>query len=153
MINYEIREYFSKYITREMNERNIRPWYVAYYGDTSEAFIRACIKLKKLPRLDSLIMIAELFECTVNDLLGFDPVMIEARDGLFNAGIDSRKVAEYFMDQIALRGFNLDNFQFNEPDMDVEFKRCLRFHRLPDTDAFLQICSALNRTPSDLLGY
>lgn len=153
MIDYKIREHFSKYVTREMTEREVRPWYVAYYGETSEPFLRSCIKMKKLPRIDSLIMIAELFECTVNDLLGFDPVNVDTRTELFNSGIDNRHVVKRLKEQLDERGFDADSFKFNESNMDFEFNRCMRLNRLPDTDAFLQICSALNCTPSELLGY
>lgn len=153
MIKREIKEHFSNYVSREMNDRELRPWYVAYYGETSEAFLRSCIKLKKLPRLDSLIMIAELFECTVNDLLGFEPIELKSHNGVFNSGIESKHVAKYFMEQAESRGFELDKFEFDEPCMEIEFRRSIRLHRLPDIDVFLQICEALECTPSELLGY
>lgn len=153
MIKYEIREHFAKYVSRELNEREIHPWYLAHYSDASERVIGASLKMKKLPRIDSLILIAELFECTINDLLGFKAVDVQTRDTFFNPGIDSKRVADYFTNQITERGFIIDDFRFNEPDMDVELKRCIRFRRLPNTDAFLQICEALDCTPSELLGY
>lgn len=153
MIKYEIREYFAERLKQGADEHDLRLWYVAYYADTSEAFLRSCLKLKKLPRLDSLILIAELFQCTVNELLGYKFVDVEPRTELFNQGIDTKRVVDYFMRELSKRGFELDNFQFNEYGMDAEFRRCIRNRRFQSTDAFLQICDALDCTPSDLLGY
>lgn len=153
MIKYEIRECFAERLRKGADEHDLRLWYVAYYADTSEAFLRSCLKLKKLPRLDSLILIAELFQCTVNELLGYKIVDVAPRTELFNQGIDAKHVVDYFMRELSKRGFELNNFQFNEYDMDAEFRRCIRTHRFPSTDAFLQICDALDCTPSDLLGY
>ena len=98
-------------------------------------------------------MIAELFECSVNELLGFDYFDVEQGRPLFDSGRDSRDVAEFFMHQLSVRGFDVKNIVYDEPDMEEKFLRALRFHRLPETDVFLKICSALNCTPSELLGY
>lgn len=153
MINYEIRKYFAERLKQGIEEHDLRLWYVAYYADTSEAFLRSCLKLKKLPRLDSLILIAELFHCTVNELLGFELVDVKSRTEPFNPGLDTQYVVNYFVRELLERDFEWDEFQFNEHDMDVDFRRCIRNRRFPSTDAFLQICSALECTPSDLLGY
>lgn len=153
MIKYEIREYFAERLKQGADEHDLRLWYVAYYADTSEAFLRSCLKLKKLPRLDSLILIAELFQCTVNELLGFKLVDVETRTEPFNQGLETKHVVDYFVHELSKRGFELDKFQFNEYGMDVDFKRCIRGRRFPSTDAFLQICDTLECTPSDLLGY
>lgn len=153
MIDHKIREYFAERLKQGIEEHDLRIWYVAYYADTSEAFLRSCLKLKKLPRLDSLILIAELFQCTVNELLGFKLVDVEPRTEPFNQGLDTKYVVDYFVRELSKRGFDLDKFRFNEYGMDVEFRRCIRTHRFPSTDAFLQICDALECTPSDLLGY
>lgn len=153
MVKYEIREHFAEHLKLGADEHDLQLWYVAYYANTSEAFLRSCLKLKKLPRLDSLILIAELFQCTVNELLGFKSVDVESRIKPFNQGLDIKYVVDYFVRELSKRGFELDKFQFNEYGMDVDFKRCIRAHRFPSTDAFLQICSALDCTPSELLGY
>ena len=153
MIRYEIREHFAKRLRQGVDENDLRLWYVAHYADTSEAFLRSCLKLKKLPRIDSLIMIAELFHCSVNDLLGFKSVEVAPRNEPFNQGLDMKYVVDRFMRELSNRGFDLDEFQFNEYGMDVEFKRRIRNRMFPSTDTFLQICDALECTPSDLLGY
>lgn len=153
MIKYEIREHFAESLKQGTEEHDLRLWYVAYYADTSEGFLRSCLKLKKLPRLDSLILIAELFQCTVNELLGFKLVDVESRTEPFNPGLDTQYVVNYFVRELLKRDFEWDKFQFNEHGMDVDFKRCIRARRFPSTDALLQICDALDCTPSDLLGY
>ena len=153
MINYEIKEHFAECLKQGIKEHDLKLWYVAYYADMSEAFLGSCLKLKKLPRLDSLILIAELFHCTINELLGFKSVDVESRTEPFNSGLDTKYVVNYFVRELLERDFEWDEFQFNEHGMDIDFKRCIKARRFPSTDAFLQICSALNCTPSELLGY
>lgn len=153
MIKREIKEHFSKYVLREMEERELKHWYVAYYADTCEPFLRSCLKLKNLPRVDSLVLIAELLECTVNDLLGFDHVEVPEHEGYFSPGAYSKPIVNYFIDQLTARGLDVSRLYFDEPTSREIFASCLRVCKLPSTDIFLQVCENLNCTPSELLGY
>jgi hypothetical protein len=156
-VDYKYRKYFSDYVSRMMDERDIRPWYVAYYSETYDGVLRSCLKMARLPGPITLIMMAELFECTVNDLLGYDYVEVEKRDYLFDSGRDTKHVLNYFREQ--LRG-KLEESDI-DPNEKVQFSECrtttigrlVECGCVPDTPVLIQICDILNCTPSELLGY
>lgn len=154
---YVYRRYFADYVAKCMKEREIHPWYVAYYSEMCDTTFRSCLKAAKLPKITSLIMIAELFECTVNELLGYEYVAVESRDRLFDSGLDTRHLSEYFNSQIErkmeeLNMTTLDLASACECSEHIVNNR-LKYRTLPDTAAMLQICDALDCTPSELLDY
>ena len=153
MIRYEIREYFAEYVYRQMIDRDIRPWYIAYYAETNESSFRSYLKKKGLPRIDSLIMIAELLECSVNELLGYESIELEPRDYIFDSGRDVPQVAKYFISEIDRRSLDVHAIKWDIPMYAEELERSIRFNRLTSTDIFLQVCDFLDCTPSELLGY
>lgn len=158
MINErEVMEYFSSYAAKRMEELDLRPWYVAYYSETSETTFRNYMKCVRLPRPSVLIMMAELFGCTVNELLGYEKVSVPRKIRPFDSGLDTRNLSEHFFSEVARRmvrkRITLDDLAtytcVTAPTLDNYFK----WNSLPDTSMILHICSALDCTPSDLLGY
>lgn len=72
MVNEEIiKEHFAEYVTRAMTEMDIRPRYVAYYSEICDGTFRDYMRGLKLPRPIALIRMADLFECSINELLGY----------------------------------------------------------------------------------
>ena len=69
-------KHFSEYVNQRAKELDVSLWYVAYYSETSETAFNKYMKGVRLARPTTLIMIAELFECTVNELLGYPRVHI-----------------------------------------------------------------------------
>ena len=156
-VDYKFRKYFSEYVTYAMEERDIRPWYVAYYSEMQDSAFRKCLKAARLPNITSLIMMAELFECTVNDLLGYEHVHIEFGDHIFDSGLDSKRVGEYFSHQLerymANRKVSVSELAKACECTDSTIVKYMCENVIPDTSILLQICSALDCTPSELLGY
>lgn len=158
MINEkEIKNHFIEYITRRREEMEIPSWYVGYYGEVCDGTFREYMKGVRLPRPTALVMIGELFECTVNDLLGYKYARVPLRRTKFNPGVDTRILSENFYSQMARRmirkRIDLDELAsiigMTSQTLDGYFKS----NSLPDTSTILRICDALDCTPSDLLGY
>ena len=146
---HEVIRHFVDYTLQQTTTREIPLWYVGYYSEISDPTFRKYMKGIRLPAPVKLIMIAELFECTVNELLGFEPVDVRPRDHLFDSGRDTRVVHRYFADQIMKysEGIALPDSMTNA------LKEYIRYCKLPDTTTLLTICDSLMCTPSELLGY
>lgn len=71
-----IMKYFSEYVSQRAKELDISLWYVAYYSEISETAFNKYMKGVRLARPTTLIMTAELFEYTVNELLGYPRVHV-----------------------------------------------------------------------------
>lgn len=158
MINeQEIMKYFSDYATRCMNELDLRPWYVAYYSETDEGTFRKYMKCIRLPRITTLIMTSELFNCSVNELLGYERVPLPVRKRAFNSGLDTKRLLDHFYSEVARRmvraRLSLDEMATYLSVSAQTLENYFWHDSLPDTSVVLHICDALNCTPSELLGY
>ena len=158
MINEEvIKEHFIEYVTRAMTERDIRPWYVAYYSEICDGTFRDYMRGLKLPRPTALIRMADLFECSINELLGYGYFDSPNQRHFFDSGRETRMVAEYLSEQLdrfmkksdMTPGEVASRAELTEPTI----QRYLENPSLPDTSIILRLADALDCTPSDLLGY
>lgn len=152
-----IRKHFSDYMIRRMTELEIRPWYVAYYSETCENTFRQYLKGLRLPPPITLILMAELFDCSVNDLLGYESYYTAPRHRLFDSGLDADSVAVYFKEQMMIfmeyKDMSLDDLASCIRVDVMRLHNHMKRHTLPDTATILHICDALDCTPSELLGY
>lgn len=155
--DYWNRKHFSEYVARCLDEREIRPWYAAYYCETYDSIFRKYMKGAGLPSPIKLIMLGELLECSVNDLLGYEYYATNPRENLFDSGRDTRHVTAYFVDQVTQRmralGLEVDAVAKQVEISTYTMKEYIEHRKLPDTAILLRICDALNCTPSELLGY
>ena len=153
----EVMKYFSSYAVQRMDELDLKPWYVAYYSETSEPTFRNYLKSIRLPRPSTLIMSSELFGCTVNELLGYKRVSVPRRIRTFDSGLDTRNLSEHFYSEVSRRmvrkRITLDELAIYTCTAVLTLDNNFRRNSLPDTSMILAICSALECTPSDLLGY
>ena len=150
MISQNLREY--------INNNEFSMWYIAYYSEVSETTLRNYLKEKSIPSVIVLIKIAELFECSVNDLLGYDHREFIRRERIFDSYIDSPNVVAYFWDKVeqymkekrifGLEALALESFMSSYT---------LIFDKengvLPKLVNIIKLCDTLDCTPSDLLGY
>lgn len=152
-----IRKYFVDYITKCMTEKDLRPWYVAYYSEIYESTMRDYMKGIRLPRPITLIMMAELLECSVNELLGYGYFERQQRERPFDSGFDTRRVTEYFINKIIFlmkeKHIGINDLSRKSGINEYTLANYLRYSSLPETSTILKICDALDCTPSDLLGY
>lgn len=156
-IEYKYRKHFADYATCAMEDRGIRPWYVAYYSEMQDSAFRSCLKGARLPNPISLIMIAELFECSVNDLLGCKSVDVEPRNHIFDSGLERQYVGEYFINQVERfmkdKGVSVSELAIVCECSENTILNYISNNIIPDTPAILRICNALKCTPSELLGF
>ena len=155
--DYWNRKHFADYVSRALIDRELPPWYVAYYCELSDATFRKYMKCTGLPSPIKLIMVAELFECSVNDLLGYKSYCVEYRDRRFDSGRDTKTVSAYFVDHL-LR--YMEDCNYSRSDLAAKvcistftMDRYIDEQKLPDTSTLIRIAETLDCTPSDLLGY
>lgn len=150
-------KHFSEYVNQRAKELEISLWYVAYYSETSETAFNKYMKCARLARPTTLIMVAELFECTVNELLGYPRVHIPRKNNKFNSGLDTKRMLEYFYSEAARlmirKRISIDELAeyvgVTSPTLESYFK----YNTLYDGSTMVRICDALECTPSELLGY
>lgn len=158
----DIKTWFATELRDRMDEMQLRPYHIAFLYKIDESDVRSWLKGASFPGLFNLIMLADRFECTVNDLLGFEE--IEETEVYERYTASSMFFAEY---QYAvcladrMRRY-LENQNISFPDLaDKTGFTATTLRRwfakthpcLPSTEKFLHICSALDCTPSELLGY
>lgn len=153
----DIRTHFVEYVKCCMAEMDIRMWYVAYYSEICEATLRKYLKDAKLPSPTVLIKMADLFECSVNDILGYEHFEGKPLTQPFDSGRDTSRVGQYFVFEVTNRMkenrmcfSDLAAYSFTP---EVKLYKCLNTCILPDTLTILRLADALDCTPSDLLGY
>ena len=102
---------------------------------------------------------AELFNCTVNDLLGYR-YFRRVQNGLARSIPQAKiRIAKSMWNKIddSLASKHINHIQLAER-IGVSFKTLETWFKMPNekypkTIVFLRICDALDCTPSDLLGY
>lgn len=156
-----IKEWFAAELRERMEDAELRPYHMAYLCRVKPNSINNYLQGSTLPNLWSLVLMAENLDCTVNDLLGFDEVDDISRLEPYLASAmfpDENRFAACLSDRI-VRYMNRNNLTIDDLGSRTQFntrtiKRWIGLHpQLPRTSAFLQICDALDCTPSELLGY
>jgi transcriptional regulator with XRE-family HTH domain len=158
VIEYEgYKKCFRDKVDQYCEERNISLDYVAYYSETSYGTFKDYINGLRLPRLTTLIMVAELLGCTVNELLGFPPIDLPPASRSYSPAIDDKRMMMNISEQIKERSKSLDETVHQACTicgrgmytLHSKIDKCDKF----DTFEVLAFSKALHCTPSDLLGY
>ena len=140
-----------------MIEKDLRPWYVAYYSEMHESIMRDYMKGIRFPRPITLIRIAELLECSVNELPGYGYFEINRRERSFDSGFDTRYVTYYFINKIIFlmkeKHIGINDLSRKSGINEYILANYFRYSSLQEISTILKICDAIDCTPSDLLGY
>ena len=152
---------FSEELNNRMGEFRISDRDLALYCHISETNIPGYRNGDRVPNLWCLVLIAERFECSVNDLLGFYETKCVSDFNSMKAS-DTFSVRNPFEDYLSKRILH----RMTSMHVDIEtlsdlsgvslatIKCWIGNHpRLPRTIQFLRICDVLDCIPSDLLGY
>lgn len=157
-----VKEWFAAELKEKMIEYNLRSYHLTALCKMSEDEVQKCLKGIALPGLFSLVLLADKFECTVNDLLGYDEVedldVYEhySASSMFFAKSQyalclSERVRRYLEDHYISIPDLADKIDVAPATVRHWFAKA--HPTLPTTEKILNICEALNCTPSDLLGY
>ena len=154
---YLIRSHFAEYVTKCLDERDIRVWYAAYYSETDETTYRRYLKGARLPIIRILIKTADLLECTVNDLLGYERVDIPHHERSYDSGLDTKHVTKYMAEQVYRRmeelGMSVEELANKAGISHYSVKELGNSRSFVNTSTLVELCLALDCIPSELLGY
>lgn len=153
--------YFAEELSRRMQERGLKKWYVAYYCEISEFTLNKCLCGERWPNPWQLILMGELMGCSVNSLLGFRccknySTVSENASSIPQAEM---KIAGNFWKRVITRmnEINITNYDLaNRMKISIyTVNNWLRKSNsiFPKTSQLILIADALECTPSDLLGY
>ena len=152
--------HFTYKLNRKLREKVASDRDLALFCRTSEANILFYKNGDRLPNPWYLVLIAEYFECTVNEMLGLGSSHSMKRS--YN------KASETFSSRYPFEVYLSNNIKsrMNETGIDViTLSNYSGVHvntiriwtgnhpRLPRITQFIQLCGALDCTPTDLLGY
>ena len=153
-----IKERLATELRTRMNAKNERVGDVSYHCEIDQGILYRCQDNGQFPNPWQLVMIAEHFDCSVNELLGFEPFDVSGKYEASRIFPGENHFAEYLSHRIIQ--------YLNNHEMTIEeLVRCVRsttgtvnrwFQRwpaLPRTIHLHRLADALNCTPSDLLGY
>lgn len=157
----DVTSYCSEQLNERIKRKGIQKWYMAYFCDIESYLLKKCLDGERLPNPWQLILMAEVLECTVNDLLGYG--YYEKNSTLQASGIccGQRHIIRHVSDEIKNRMHQLHISVDEMADMTEVSTYTVNSWISETADSFakkstftlLTICSALECTPSDLLGY
>lgn len=162
MVNEQsIRDWFKVELRERMEENGLRSYHMAYLCRVKPGNISNYLQGSSLPSLWCLILMCENLGCSVNDLLGYEePECLDFFEKyrateLFDnerqyASCLSERIRRYMSERDTTIAELSERSGFNSRTL----SRWLTDRpQLPRTSDFLQICDALDCTPSELLGY
>lgn len=157
----EIRYYLANELQTRMDDLGLTERNVAFNCRCMTNTVRKYMHGECLPNLWTLSLLGEYLDCTVNDLIGFGVVYdVGNLEDIcaFSTFKDEDSFALHVRDRILAR---MKEMNINREDLSrmtgftlSSIERWLWLYpHLPQVMKFLDICTALNCTPSDLLGY
>lgn len=157
----EVLDYLVNKVETLMEDRGIKTWYMAYYSDMGEYYFRKFLKRKFLPNTWNLILIAELLDCTVNDLLGYSSYNKRLKTPASGICMAQRHIISdlgvEIMNRINELGISTSELAYRVGVSEYSIRSWItcRYDSFSKTSTImlLRICDALECTPSDLLGY
>ena len=159
MFESVVKRYFSRELDTRTKELGLKRWYIAYYCEISEGCLVECLRGERLPTVWQLILMAEMCNCTVNDLLGYRYFRGDTDKIASSIPQAKRRLAENMWNRIndLLFDRHMDYHRLSErigiSSMTVDSWFKTGSSTYPKTIVFLRICDALDCTPSELLGY
>lgn len=156
-----ILDYFSKQLNERMKELGIKIWYMAYYCEIEEYVLRKCLRKERLPNPWNLILMAEVLNCTVNDLLGYEHFRKTNKTPASGICMAQKHIIHHISSEIINRMNELGMSYEDLSEIADISVGTIKSWISPNASSFskkstftiLRICDALDCTPSDLLGY
>ena len=157
--NRDILATFAENLNKRMEIKGITYRQVAFAAKVSKGSVVHYRLGNCFPKLWTLVLIADYLECGVGELLGY-PSML-AIDHKYNA-TELYTNEDVFMDYFRDRLDQMMRIQHVSPEELADKSGCsvdtidmyLSIHRwIPQVPDFLNLCDALDCTPSELLGY
>lgn len=158
----DVRSWFETEVKERMEDAGLKPYHISSMCKIEHGRIYGYLKGSPFPRVWKIILLAELLNCSVNDLLGYEEVDDLNVYETFLASetyLDEDEFATRFSKRLVRvmdetfttpeelhkeTGIPLTNIEYwvgNNPDS------------LPSVSQLIRICDALDCTPTDLLGY
>lgn len=163
MINKDkIMRTFGERFTEYMVEHNLRDIDMAKLLNMSSMNMPAYKNGARLTNPWYLVLIAEKFDCTVNDLLGFNRYRISScaeREPASKIFSSINRYEIYFKNRLAdmmkNRSVSISELArlVNKTEGTIRNVWLGNQPVIPNVYSFLDVCDALDCTPSDLLGY
>lgn len=163
MLNRDkIMRIFGERFTKYMVEHNLRDVDMARLLNMSSMNMPAYKNGTRLPNPWYLVLMAEKFDCTVNDLLGYDGYYIKngyEREPATKKFSSINRYELYFRDRLAgmmkIRDIDASDLSMLVGKKEDTIQNVWLGKRpvIPTIYNFLEICDALDCTPSELLGY
>lgn len=153
-----IKKYAAHKFKKLMNVENERVQDVSYYCEIDREILCRYRDKGQFPNPWQLVLIADHFGCSVNELLGFDQSKSTNMHRATDVFPGENHFAEYLSNEITQR-MNEINMTIEDLTYKIKSSRDTverwfdRWPTLPKTTYLLRICDALNYTPTDLLGY
>lgn len=157
----QILDYFAIQLVERMRNRGIKLWYMAYYCEIEECALRKCLKGERLPNPWNLILMAEVLNCTINDLLGYEYFRKDDKPQAGSIFQGQKQIVQHVSNEILERMGRM-NISYDELANRVGVSvYTIKAWLSQNADSFykkstftiLRICDALDCTPSDILGY
>lgn len=150
---------FSEELTKKMISRGVTHRQVAFAARVTRESMSRYKNGVCFPRLWTMVLIADYLKCGVSELLGYSDGLSLSHE--YNAArlyTNEDVFIDYFRDrlmqQMRIEHVNSEQLAEKSGLSLKDVKMYLSIHRwIPTVPEFLHICSALNCTPSDLLGY
>lgn len=150
---------FSEELNRLMQDRNVTYRQVALAARVTRTQMSRYKSGACFPDLWTLVLIADCLKCSVSELLGYsDSLPMEHRFNASELYTNEDIFADYFRDRLQqrMRSEHVNSQQLSaKSGISINhIEMYVSVHRwVPRISEFLCICSALECTPSDLLGY
>ena len=164
MISLErVKMWFGNELKRLMNEEGSAPRDIARHCEITSNLMNNYVQGNSLPKLWTLVVMADFLGVTVNDLLDFDfagdenlikrdPIEMFEDECEFAMHLHNR-VYQQMMDSDTTVDDLSEKTGFSKATINRWFGFSDKDPELPRTSDFLSFCDALECTPSDLLGY
>lgn len=157
----EIKKWFSEEVKERMEDLNLKSYNIANFCKIENYRMSGYLHANPFPSVWKLILIAEVLECCVNDLLGFDEVEDVDSFEKFLASstyLGEDEFTEHFskrlLDRMSIRGVSPKQLSsITSISLTTIERYVCNNPSLPNAKNLLLICDALDYTPSDLLGY
>ena len=156
-------EWFGKELSERMEDEKLSPSLLAYYSRLTPEKLYNYRQGKAFPKLWNLALLASYLGITVNELLDYDEPDDDSlvQYDPFDIFEDEYEFAMHVHNRVsyAMSDAKLDIFELAERTgfTRATIRKWFGFNdkspELPRTADFLEICDALDCTPSDILGY
>ena len=155
----EILRFFAAELNKRMADKGVTYRQVALAARVTRGSMVHYKSGNAFPELYTLILIADYLDCSVDNLLGYkEETRYESRSKVGNKRfMNEDELADYFRlrlyDYMEMKSIDVEELS-RRSEISVELiDMYLSVHRwVPRTPELLRLCSALNCTPSELLG-